>query len=196
MSTLVTTTAQIGTIKDAGGNATSMNIDSSGVITHAAGFNNYATASSSGGTTINPTLSGIPSWANEITVSFFDLSGSGTTETKHRVAVGGSVITSGYQYIGGYYQNSGVTISDRSGSGDAGFGFYGWTNALNNFNGTLIYTKVSNHKYVVRGHHYNHHYSNYHIEFSGRISLSGHISGISLYNSSNFDGGEVRVIWR
>ena len=32
MSTLVTTTAQIGTIKDAGGNATSMTIDSSGVI--------------------------------------------------------------------------------------------------------------------------------------------------------------------
>ena len=81
MSTLVTTTAQIGTIKDAGGNNTAMTIDSSGVITHTAGFNNYATASSSGATTIEPTLNGIPSWANEITVSFFDLSAAGTADT-------------------------------------------------------------------------------------------------------------------
>ena len=33
MSTLITTTAQIGTIKDAGGNATAMTIDSSGRVT-------------------------------------------------------------------------------------------------------------------------------------------------------------------
>mgnify|MGYP005706564203 CR=1 FL=1 len=183
-------------IKAADGTSSLSIANSTGVITTSAGFNNYVAANfSAGSTTINPTLTDIPSWANQITVSFFDLSGSSTTDTFHRVAVGGSVITSGYQYISGYYQNSGVTISDRSGSGDAGFAFYGWTNALNNFSGTVTYTKVSNHKYVVRGQHYNHHYSNYHIEFSGRISLSGHISGISLYNSTNFDAGEVRVIW-
>ena len=34
MSTLVTTTAQIGTIKDSGGNATAISIDSSGRVTH------------------------------------------------------------------------------------------------------------------------------------------------------------------
>jgi len=32
MSTLITTTAQIGTIKDAGGNQTAMTIDSSGRV--------------------------------------------------------------------------------------------------------------------------------------------------------------------
>ena len=36
MSTLVTSTAQIGTIKDAGGNATAMTIDSSGVVSQPA----------------------------------------------------------------------------------------------------------------------------------------------------------------
>ena len=189
-------TLNVTNIKAADGTSSLSIANSTGVITTSAGFNNYVAANfSAGSTTINPTLTDIPSWANQITVSFFDLSGSSTTYTFHRVAVGGSVITSGYQYIAGYYQNSGVTISDRSGSGDAGFAFYGWTNALNNFSGTVTYTKVSNHKYVVRGQHYNHHYSNYHIEFSGRISLSGHISGISLYNSTNFDAGEVRVIW-
>ena len=189
-------TLNVTNIKAADGTSSLSIANSTGVITTSAGFNNYVAANfSAGSTTINPTLTDIPSWANQITVSFFDLSGSSTTDTFHRVAVGGSVITSGYQYISGYYQNSGVTISDRSGSGDAGFAFYGWTAANNNFSGTLTYTKVSNHKYVVRGYHYNHHYSNYHIEFSGRISLSGHISGISLYNSTNFDAGEVRVIW-
>ena len=85
MSTLVTTTAQIGTIKDAGGNATSMTIDSSGVITHAAGFNNYVEANfTAGSTTLNPTLTAIPSWANIITCSFFDLSG-GQADIGHRV---------------------------------------------------------------------------------------------------------------
>ena len=189
-------TLNVTNIKAADGTSGLSIANSTGVITTSAGFNNYVAANfSAGSTTINPTLTDIPSWANQITVSFFDLSGSSTTDTFHRVAVGGSVITSGYQYISGYYQNSGVTISDRSGSGDAGFAFYGWTNALNNFSGTVTYTKVSNHKYVVRGYHYNHHYSNYHLELSGRISLSGHISGISLYNSTNFDAGEVRVIW-
>lgn len=189
-------TLNVTNIKATDGTSSLSIANSTGVVTTSAGFNNYASASSSGGTTINPTLTDIPSWANEITVAFFDLSGSTTIDTFHRVAVGGSVITSGYQYVSSYYQNSGVTISDRSSSGDAGFTFYGWTNAANNFNGTLTYTKVGNHKYVVEGHHYNHGYTTYFLKLNGRISLSGHISGISLFNSSNFDGGEVRVLWR
>ena len=196
MSTLITTTAQIGTIKDAGGNATSMTIDSSGVITHAAGFNNYAAANfTAGSTTLNPTLTAIPSWANIITCSFFDLSG-GQADVGHRVAVGGSVITTGYEYSSSYYQNGqAVTLNDRSSSGDNGFRFYGFTASNNNFNGTVVYTKVSDHKYVVTGNHYNHQYTNYRVVFDGRISLSGPISGISLLHSANFDAGSVRVIW-
>ena len=197
MSTLVTTTAQIGTIKDAGGNATSMTIDSSGVITHAAGFNNYATASAANSTTIEPTLNGIPSWANEITVSFFDLSGAGSADTMFRAAVGGTVVTSNYQYVGQYTQAAAhPTHSNRSAGNDGGFAFYGWTGANNNFNGKVVFTKVTGSKYFVLGEHYNHQYPSYMIRFAGRVNFAGPISGISLYNSSNFDAGDVRVVWR
>ena len=190
-------TLNVTNIKAADGTSSLSIANSTGVVTTSAGFNNYASASSGGGTTINPTLTDIPSWANEITVAFFDVSGSSTTDTIHRVAVGGSVITSGYQYTSSYYQNNTApSVSDRSSTGDAGFMFYGWTNAANNFNGTLTYTKTGNHKYVVEGHHYNQGYPAFTMKLCGRISLSGHISGISLYNSTNFDGGEVRVLWR
>ena len=197
MSTLVTTTAQIGTIKDAGGNATSMTIDNSGVITHAAGFNNYATASANNTTLIEPTLNGIPSWANEITVSFFDLSGAGSADTMFRAAVGGSVVTAHYQYVSQYTQSgSNPTHSDRSAGNDGGFAFYGWTAANNNMNGTVTFTRVTGSKYVVVGEKYNHQYTTYMIRFSGRVNFAGAISGISLYNSTNFDTGDVRVVWR
>jgi len=188
-------TLNVNTIANLSG-TTAATIDSSGVITHAAGLNNYATATGASGASVNPTLTGIPSWASEITVAFFDLSGTTSTDTFHRVAVGGSVITTGYQYVTTYVQNSGVTIGDRSAAGDTGFAFWGWTNQANNFNGTLTYTRTTGNKYVVQGNHYNHGYTTYSWILNGRISLSGPISGISLYNSSTFDSGEVRVVWR
>jgi len=197
MSTLITTTAQIGTIKDAGGNATSMTIDNSGVITHAAGFNNYATASANNTTLIQPTLTDIPSWANEITVSFYGLSPAGAADTMFRAAVGGTVITANYQYVGQYTQQGAhPTHSDRSAGNDGGFAFYGWTAANNDMNGTVVFTKAGSTTYVVVGEKYNHAYTGYMIRFAGRVSFSGTISGISLYNSTNFDAGNVRVFWR
>ena len=188
-------TLRVTNIKAADGTSGLTIANSTGVITHAAGFNNYVTASSGGGTTINPTLNGIPSWANEITVSFFDLSQAGAADTMFRAAVGGSVVTANYQYVAGY-TDSGVTHSDRSAGNDGGFSFYGFTAAANNMNGKVVFTKVTGSKYVVFGEKYNDEYTQYFTRFAGRISLSGAISGISLYNSTNFDGGNVRVVWR
>ena len=189
-------TLNVTNIKAADGTSGLTIANSTGVITHAAGFNNYATASSSGGATINPTLNGIPSWANEITVSFYGLSPAGAADTMFRAAVGGTVITANYQYTGMYAVGTDVTLSDRSAGGDGGFAFYGWTAANNNMNGTVVFTRAGSTTYIAKGVHYNHQYPTYYITFAGRVSLSGAISGISLYNSGNFDGGEVRVIWR
>ena len=66
MSTLITTTAQIGTIKDAGGNATAMTIDSSGrILTTTArphvfcqGFSSTSNNASSGQTINGMTMDG------------------------------------------------------------------------------------------------------------------------------------------
>ena len=63
-------------------------------------------------------------------------------------------------------------------------------------NGTVTFTRVTGSKYVVVGEKYNHQYTTYMIRFSGRVNFAGAISGISLYNSTNFDTGDVRVVWR
>ena len=189
-------TLNVTNIKAADGTSSLSIANSTGVVTTSAGFNNYASASSGGGTTINPTLTDIPSWANEITVSFFNLSAAGTADTMFRAAVGGSVVTTNYQYTGLYTQSGSTTISNRSAGGDGGFAFYGWTAANNNMNGTVTFTRAGTSSYVAFGQHYNHAYATYQISFMGRVALSGAISGISLYNSTNFDGGDVRVFWR
>ena len=189
-------TLNVTNIKAADGTSGLTIANSTGVITNAAGFDNYAAASSSGGATINPTLNGIPSWANEITVSFYGLSSAGTADTIFRAAVGGTVITANYQYTGMYAVGTDTTISDRSAGGDGGFAFYGWTAANNNMNGTVVFRRAGSTTYVAEGVHYNHQYPTYRITFAGRVSLSGAISGISLYNSTNLDAGDVRVVWR
>ena len=189
-------TLSVTNINAADGTSSLTIANSTGVITHAAGFNNYATASANNTTVIEPTLNGIPSWANEITVSFYGLSGAGSADTMFRAAVGGSVVTANYQYTGMYAVGSDTTLSDRSAGSDGGFAFYGWTAANNNINGTVVFTRAGSTTYVAKGQHYNHQYPTYSISFSGRVSFSGAISGISIYNSTNLDSGDVRVVWR
>lgn len=79
MSTLITTTAQIGTIKDAGGNATAMTIDSSGRIAspqtpcffaYMSGGSYYPDTTTSTPTPLNSTLVNIQNCWNTSTYKF------------------------------------------------------------------------------------------------------------------------------
>ena len=65
-------------------------LDVTGVITSDAGFGNSASANfTSGSTLIQPTTNGIPSWANEIKISFYDVSQAGTSDVLFRAYVWG-----------------------------------------------------------------------------------------------------------
>ena len=179
-------------------NSSALTIDSSGIITPSAGFATSASASfSAGSTLIQPTTNGIPSWANEIKISFFDVSQASSDDVMFRAYVAGSVVTANYQYTSIYTNNSADTLSDRSAGNDGGFAFYGWTAVGNSFNGTVTFTRVTDdYKYVAFGQYFNPTYADYVQFFNGRVDLAGPISGVDLYTSGNFDAGQVRVIWR
>ena len=181
-------------IKNAAGTS-ALTIDSSGNVEI---VKSSASASfSSGSTLIQPTTNGIPSWANEIKISFFDVSQAGSSDVMFRAYVGGSVVTANYQYTSIYTNSSSDTLSDRSAGNDGGFSFYGWTAVANSFNGTVTFTRVTDdYKYVAFGQYFNPSYATYVMFFNGRVDLSGPISGVDLYTSTNFDSGSARVIWR
>jgi hypothetical protein len=172
-------------------------IDSSGVITPSSGFANSASANfTAGSTLIAPTTNGIPSWANEIKVSFYNLSTVGTAVTLFRGYVSGSVHTTNYDYMAIYSENGGNTTSDRSAGSDGGFSFYPWTAPGNNYSGTVTLTHTTGYEYVAHGQMYVGNQPGYLIQLQGRVSLPSAITGIDIYNSTNFDSGQVRVLWR
>ena len=175
-----------------------MTIDSSGIITPSAGFANSATATfSSSSNTILLTSNGIPSWANEITLSFRGVSWtSNSNNLLFRAYVGGSVVTANYVYTSHYNTTNSITVSDRTAGNDGGFSFYGWDAASNEMNGTVTFNHVQNYTYIVNGFSTTHTAPAYLNRFGGTITLSGPISGVDMTNGSNFDAGTARVIWR
>ena len=184
-------------IKNAAGTS-ALTIDSSGVVTPSAGFANSATATfSSSSNTILLTSNGIPSWANEITLSFRGVSWTANSNNLlFRAYVGGNVVTTNYVYTSHYNTTNSITVSDRTAGNDGGFSFYGWNAASNEMNGTVTFNHVQNYTYIVNGFSTTHTAGDYLNRFSGTITLSGPISGIAMTNGSNFDAGTARVIWR
>ena len=74
-----------------------------GVITSSSGFANSASANfTAGSTLIVPTANGIPSWANEITISFYNLSCAGTAANFFTGYASGSAYTTNYEYMAMY----------------------------------------------------------------------------------------------
>ena len=191
----MTSILKVTEIQDPTNSNTAITIDSSGHVEIAK--RSLSANFTSGSTIIQPTANGIPSWAEEIKISFYGVSQAGSSNVLFRAYVGGSVVTTNYEYTSIYFL-SGDTISDRSAGSDGGFAFYGWTNASNDFNGTVTFTKVTDdYKYVAFGQYYNDGYANYGgLMFNGRVDLAGPISGVDLYTSTNFDAGQVRVTWR
>ena len=191
----MTSVLKVTEIQDPTNSNSALTIDSSGNVEI---VKSSASASfSSGSTLIQPTTNGIPSWANEIKISFFDVSQASSANVMFRAYVGGSVVTTNYQYTSTYFTNGTPTMSNRSGGSDGGFSFYGWTDPANTFSGTVTFTKVTDdYKYVAFGQYYNHAYGGYFMALNGRVDLAGSISGVDLYTSTNFDSGSARVIWR
>ena len=194
----MTSILKVTEIQDPTNSNSALTIDSSGTITTPSGFANSATATfSSASNVIQLTSNGIPSWANEITLSFRGVSWtSNSNNLLFRAYVGGSVVTANYVYTSHYNTTDSITISDRTAGNDGGFSFYGWDSAANEMNGTVTFNHVQNYTYIVNGFSTTHTAPAYLNRFSGTITLSGPISGVDMTNGSNFDAGTARVIWR
>ena len=141
----------------------------------------------------------IPSWHTEIVLAFDQLSTDTNGAVSYRVYDGSNIETTGYKYVS-YYFNAGTpTVSNRN-STDIGFQFYGWENAANVMNGTMIFTMKPQNYYVVTGQSYNEGYRDYNIALNGRqdsISNAGGITGLRIeVGSGTFDSGRVRVFWK
>tara|TARA_Y100000389_G_scaffold205105_1_gene263234 strand:+ start:9391 stop:9978 length:588 start_codon:yes stop_codon:yes gene_type:complete len=143
------------------------------------------------------TTNGIPDWHREITLAFDQISGSASAEATYQVYDGGTLKTTGYKYMS-YYFNAGTpNVSDRN-NVDNGFGFYGWSAAVNSMCGTMTFTRLQSNIYVVKGQTYNEGYKDYAIAMNGRQdSITTGITGIRLTQASGqWDSGRVRVFWR
>lgn len=168
-----------------------------GVITPTAGFATSASANfSAGSTLIVPTANGIPSWANEITVSFYNLSRAGTAPDIFTGYANGSAYTTNYEYMSIYYGSGGNTVSDRSAGSDGGVSFYAWNQASNTHSGTVTFTHTTGNEYTVHGQMYVDTQPTFLVALVGRVSFPSPITGIQISNSTNFDSGQVRVLWR
>lgn len=192
----MTSVLKVNQIQNTAG-TTALTVDSSGVITSSAGFANSASANfTAGSTRIVPTTNGIPSWANEITIAFYNLSSAGTAASFFAGYANGSEYTTNYEYMAMYADNSGSTVSDRSAGSDGGFSFYPWTAPANVLSGTVTFTHTTGYEYVAWGHAYIDNQPTYFITLQGRVSFPSAMTGIQIYNSTNFDSGQVRVLWR
>ena len=159
MSTLITTTAQIGTIKDAGGNATGMTISSSGEVGQPQmTISMFGTSSN---TSINTGTAVIENWTSlNNSMSFKDV-GSPVTTTGTIFTFPSTGIYEMHLIVGFYgtndLRNMGASI-DVSPAGDFSDGDSHWAySQLENFGGTgyaavniPLFTNVTNTNFRVR----------------------------------------------
>lgn len=104
------------------------------------------TAVSASGTAVD--FTGIPSWANRVTILFFGLSGSGTSNFMVQIGGGGGIETSGYTGIavrdGGAGNNYSSTFS-------AGFLMRDSVAAANAYTGRMVLERVAGNSWLATG---------------------------------------------
>lgn len=184
----------VDTIKEGTGTNTALSIDSSGrTRIHQ---NNTATVSAPASGAL--VLSGIPDWANKITLVTHDLS----SDTQNgfiriRFTVGGSpTTTSIYKFTEARWQNNGSADVDDNGYGINYIETDAFGNVANKMNYMLTFYRVDDYIYKFHGSHYNQEYSGYYIAFSGSIETTAAVDGFSIICSTgNFDSGKARAFW-
>jgi len=182
-----------GTIKEATGTTEAISIDSSGRVQ----IKQNATATVTYPASGSLVLSGIPNWANKITLITNDLSFDTVGETVNlRVTVGGSAVTTSvYKYTECRVTATNQFIQDNS-SGATFITTDGFTAVNNLINYMLTFYKVDDYIYKFHGHHYNQQYATNFIAFTGSVETTAAIDGFDIFASSgNLDNGSARAFW-
>jgi len=184
----------VGTIKEATGTTTAMTIDSSGRVQ----IKQNATATVSAPASGALVLSGIPDWANKITLVTHDLSPDTTNGfIRTRFTVGGSPTTASiYKYTEARWVDTSSADVEDNGSGIAYIETSGFGNVANLQSYILTFYKVDDYIYKFNGTKYNQQFSSYYIAFSGSIETTAAVDGFSIICSTgNFDNGSARAFW-
>lgn len=181
-------------IRHSGGAESALTIDNSGRVQIKQ--NNTATVSAPASGSL--VLSGIPNWANKITLVTHDISMDTVNGfIRNRVTVGGSAITTAiYKYTLFRIQNAAAAVIQDEGSGDTSIVTDGFGAADNLFNYILTFYKVDDYIYKFNGTHYNQQYPSFYISLAGSIETSGPIDGFDISaTTGNLDNGKARAFW-
>lgn len=177
-----------------GGTTDALTIDSSGrTRIHQ---NNTATVSAPASGSL--VLSGIPDWANKITLVTSNLSPATTNGMiRIRVTVGGSAVTTSvYKYTEARWQDATTADIEDNGAGINYIETVNFTSTNNLHDYMLTFYRVSDYIYKFQGSQFNGYFSGYYIAFAGSITTSAAIDGFDIVPATgNFSGGGARAFW-
>lgn len=158
--------------------------------------NNTATVSASGSGSFS--LSGIPDWANKITLVTDGLSPDTTNGyVRIRVTVGGSAVTTSvYKYTEARWQNATTADIEDNGSGASYIETNGFNNVNNSFDYMFTFYKVDDYVYKFHGNQFNQYFSQYAFVFAGTITTTAAVDGFNIFTATgDFDAGKARAFW-
>lgn len=139
------------------------------------------------------TISGIPSTAQVVVVSWKDLSDTGGNSLRVRLGTSSSIITANYTTTDGYY--GGGSNGAAYARSDA-FDFGGAGGSANDYEGRITFTRIanSNERWYGEGTHtYN---TAYHFWTHGSVVLGGALNQVQLLlPSGSFDSGSMIVYY-
>lgn len=190
----MTSILKVSSIQDPTNSNTALSVDASGrTRIHQ---NNTATVSAPASGAL--VLSGIPDWANKITLVTHNLSPDTTNGfIRIRFTEGGSATTASiYKYTEARWTDTGSADVENNGSGIAYIETSGFGNVTNQMSYILNFYKVDDYIYKFNGTHYNQTFSSYYIAFSGSVETTAAVDGFSIICSTgNFDSGSARAFW-
>ena len=190
----MSSTIKVDNIQNAAGTS-AISIDSSGGVQLQKNYSdtfNYPSASTW-------SITGVPDWANKITLVTHEISQGSTANIGLRFIVGGSeVSTSVYNHNETRLSNNSAithfgntdngTVSNRLMVTD-------FNNTLNTFGWMLSIYKVDTNRYIYSGPIQNDYYQ-YFNYISGSIVTTGAIEGVRFTcDSGVFDSGKARLFW-
>lgn len=195
----ITAEADNGTMKLARGNAGSttqdiLTVDANGIVTATQGLVTnrmvLATAqNTTSGTTID--FTGIPSWANRITVLLNGVSTNGASGFGIRVGTSGGFVTTGY--VGGAFQAFSTTnVGHYSITTHFAAGTGGSTTAT--VFGSIQLVRVSSNLWVASGSALDQ-VTGRSVVTNSSISLGAALDRVQLWTTDIFDGGSANIMY-
>lgn len=175
-------------------NTAALTIDSSGRVQIKQ--NNTATVSAPASGSL--VLSGIPDWANKITLVTDGLSPDTTGGfVRIRVSVGGSAVTTAvYKYTEFRTQDTQSADIENNGSGINYIETVGFNNANNSHDYMFTFYRVDDYVYKFHGNQFNQYFSAYAFLYAGTITTTAAIDGFDIITATGgFDAGKARAFW-